>query len=393
MSQPCHADLVVVGARAAGAATAMLAARAGLSVILLDREPPGTDTLSTHALMRGGVVQLHRWGLLERIVASGAPAIRQTTFHYTDSDLTLAIKPAAGVDALYAPRRTVLDPILVTAACEAGAAVHHGITVTGVHRDHDRVTGVQVLDRYRRTSAIGAQLVIGADGRRSTVARLVDAPATHAARHTSSFVYAYFADLDATGYEWAYRPAGTAGFIPTNHGLTCVFAGHLPERIGRGGAAVLHDVVEQASPQLAERLRAARRVSPARTFTGRPGLLRRPWGPGWALVGDAGSWKDPISAHGLTDALRDAEFLAIAATAALGGHAPEAEAFADYERVRDRLTLPILWLGDEIAAMQWDDARISELLLGLKAAMDAELETICDLDRIRAGARAESAAG
>ena len=110
-----HYDAVIVGARAAGAATAMLLARAGLRVLVVDRSRYGADTLSTHALMRGGVLQLHRWGLLDRVVDAGTPPIRHTTFHYATTSI-ITIKPSHGVDALYAPRRTLLDPVLVDAA-------------------------------------------------------------------------------------------------------------------------------------------------------------------------------------------------------------------------------------------------------------------------------------
>jgi len=370
-------DVIVVGARVAGAATAMLLARAGLSVMLLDRERPGADTLSTHALMRGGVVQLMRWGLLDRIIAAGTPAITTTSFHYAHSDIDVAIKPSAGVDALFAPRRTVLDPILVSSAEAAGVDVRFGHRVVAVSHDLGRVAGVVVRDAQGVHRQLGARLVIGADGRHSTIARLVAAPSTHQARHTSAFTYGYFRGLPAGGYEWAYRPGGTAGFIPTNEHLTCVFAGHTPPRIGRGGPAVLQDVVAQASPVMGRRLRAGVLASPVRTFTGEPGRLRQAWGPGWALVGDAGSWKDPISAHGLTDALRDAELLA---RTVLDDPAGRAHCYQAFQRIRNRLTVPILEGSDEIAAMCWDDARIIELLRGLNQAMNEELETILGFD-------------
>ena len=109
-------DVVVVGARAAGAATAMLLARCGVRVLAVDRGGYGTDTLSTHALMRAGVLQLARWGLLERIEAEGTPRVQRTVFHYEDEVLDILIKPRHGVPALFAPRRTVLDRILVDAA-------------------------------------------------------------------------------------------------------------------------------------------------------------------------------------------------------------------------------------------------------------------------------------
>lgn len=376
---PARCDVVVVGARAAGAATAMLLARAGLSVVVLDRDRPGADTLSTHALMRGGVVQLARWGLLDRVMAAGTPPIRETAFHYTSGEVAVPIKAAAGVDALYAPRRTVLDPILVDAAAEAGATVRYGASVVGMRSDRGRVVGAEVRDRLGGVEFVAARVVVGADGRRSTVARLVGAPVTHGAAHTSSFTYGYFRGLATRGYEWAYRPGATAGFIPTNDGLTCVFAGARPSLVGRGGASVLRSVVSQASAGMGERLRESVLASPVRTFTGQPGHLRRPWGPGWALVGDAGSWKDPISAHGLTDALRDAELLARAAVRALGEPGGEG-AYCEYEATRDRLTVPILRDSDEIAAMEWDDDRIVELLRSLNVAMNEELATIEGFD-------------
>src|SRR5438105_13062452 len=125
-------DVVVVGARVAGAATAMLLARRGARVALVDRSQVGADTTSTHALMRAGVLQLHRWGLLDRVRAAGTPPVHRVTFSYQDDVVPITIKPSNGVDALYAPRRTVLDPILVNAASDAGVDVRFGVSVTGL---------------------------------------------------------------------------------------------------------------------------------------------------------------------------------------------------------------------------------------------------------------------
>src|SRR6188472_3618251 len=174
--QPSRYDVVVVGARAAGASTAMLLAQAGLRVLVVDRSRYGADTLSTHALMRGGVMQLNRWGLLDRVVEAGTPAVRQVRFRLANDDLTIKIKPAHGVDALYAPRRTVLDPMLVDAAIAAGAEVRYGISVLDVRRDSKgRVTGIDARDATGHAVAFDAALVIGADGTRSTIADRVGA--------------------------------------------------------------------------------------------------------------------------------------------------------------------------------------------------------------------------
>ena len=367
-----HYDAVIVGARAAGAATAMLLARAGLTVLVVDRSRYGADTLSTHALMRGGVLQLHRWGLLDRIVDAGTPPIRRTTFRYDEADVAITVKPSHGVDALYAPRRTLLDPVLVDAAVAAGA---------DVRRDrHGRVTGIEGRDGVGRPITVDAGLVIGADGLRSTIAARVGAAVLHSGTAASAVVYGYWSGIETDGYEWAYRPGVAAGLIPTNDGLTCVFAGSTPSRVRRGGREVLDDIVRHASPSIATRIAAGISSAGVRSFAGVPACLRRAWGPGWALVGDAGSWKDPISAHGLTDALRDAELLARAIIASSTGAVDEREALAAYESARDHLTLPLLSAADAIASFRWDEEDIGPLLLQLSSAMADELDAIADLD-------------
>jgi 2-polyprenyl-6-methoxyphenol hydroxylase-like FAD-dependent oxidoreductase len=173
-------DVVVVGARVAGAATAMLLARRGLDVAVLDRAAFPSDALSTHAIARGGVVQLARWGLLDAVLASGAPKIRRVAFHLPGGETDdRMIKERYGLDHLVAPRRHILDALLQKAAVDAGADVRTGVTVHGVVTDGEgRVSGVTVTDGTTGDGAvrtIGAALVIGADGVHSRIARAVDA--------------------------------------------------------------------------------------------------------------------------------------------------------------------------------------------------------------------------
>jgi 2-polyprenyl-6-methoxyphenol hydroxylase-like FAD-dependent oxidoreductase len=378
---PERHDVVVVGARAAGAATALLLARAGFDVLVLDQGHYGADTLSTHALMRPGVVQLHRWGLLDAVVAAGTPPVRTTTFRYADSEIAIPVRPAFGVDALYAPRRTVLDPILVDAAQAAGATFRYGVSVTFVTRDEDgRVDGVIARDRRGRTLSCKAGWVVGADGIRSRVAAAVGAPTEVQGSAATASVYGYWEGLADDGYEWTFRRNACTGVIPTNDGRACVFASASPERLARAGMEGFRAVVREASAELADRLSDALPLTGVRSFPGLPGYLRRAYGPGWALVGDAGYWKDPISAHGLTDALRDAELLARALTAAATGAATESEALAAYQARRDHLSIPLLSVTDTIAGQRWTDAEIPGLLLRLSEAMTAELAAIAALD-------------
>ena len=368
-------DVIVVGARAAGAATALLLARAGLRVLVVDRSRYGADTLSTHALLRGGVVQLHRWGLLERVVAAGTPPIRSTSFDYGTERITLAVKPAHGVDALYAPRRTVLDPILVDAAREAGARVRYGITVHDVVRDPaGRVCGIRGRDTDGTPVEHRARWVVGADGTRSAVAEAVGAPFQRLGRSASAFSYGYWSDLEVAGYEWVFRPGACAGLIPTNDGQVCVFTGSTPGRIGRGGRAVFEEIVAEASPDVAARLASATAPGGLRTFAGRPGYLRRSHGPGWALVGDAGYWKDPISAHGLTDALRDAELLAWAILDERDDPTSEGAALGAYQATRDRLAADLFEVTDVIVGQAWTEEEIPGLLMRLSSAAADEVD-------------------
>jgi flavin-dependent dehydrogenase len=368
-------DAVVVGARCAGSATAMLMARAGRRVLLLDRVHPARDTLSTHALMRGGVLQLHRWGLLPGIVAAGTPAVTGTSFHYGDRVETIPL-----TEPLYAPRRPVLDTALLDAALAAGVEARFGVDVTGLTSDPTgRVTGVQARVRGRGDEQIRARLTVGADGLRSGVARAVGARTTWRGTAASAFVYGYWPSPAASHYQWFYRPGGSAGIIPTNDGQVCVWAGLPAARFAEersAGLDVLYTrVLAEVAPQAAELVAGGGRTEPLRAFPGTPARLRQAVGAGWALVGDAGSFKDPLTAHGITDALRDAELLARAALpgtpAALGG----------YERTRDALTVPLLEVAERIAGYRWDGAQIRDLLLAESAAMKPEVAYLRALDQ------------
>ncbi|HWL78141.1 NAD(P)/FAD-dependent oxidoreductase [Microbacterium sp.] len=377
-------DVVVVGGRVAGASTALLLARAGLRVAVVERMPRGSDTLSTHALMRGGVLQLARWGVLDEVVAAGTPPIRTTVFHYAGADpVSVPIRPAMGIDALYAPRRHCLDTILLEAAERAGAVVFADTTATALSRDDGgRVTGLTAVHRDGRTRRLRAALTIGADGFASFVARDVQAPTVRAGRCGSAVLYAYV-ETDATGYEWAYGRGAAAGLIPTNDGQSCVFVGTTPARmraLRRSGAvAAFSALLRRASVDVDERVpRAPRTGLRIHGWGGSPGWMRRPYGPGWALVGDAGLFRDPISTHGITDALRDAELLADSALRVLSGREAATPAFARYERERDRLASGVFDVADRISAYDWDTEEIGRLLRELSGAMGDEVAFLAD---------------
>jgi len=372
-------DVVVAGARVAGASTAMLLARSGLRVLAVEPSRYGSDTLSTHALMRGGVLQLHRFGLLPRIKAAGTPRVVSTSFHYGDEEIALAIKPRHGIEGLYAPRRKLLDSILVDAAREARAEVVNGARVVDLMRaDDGRVVGAVVEEPGVGSIPIAADLVIGADGFRSKVAELVGASPYRLGRNASTFVYGYWSGLDVEGFHWYYRPGVAAGAIPTNGGEVCVFAAAPEARfwddLRFDLEAGYHRLLRAAAPGLSEALARAHRRGPIRGFPGEPGSLRQSVGPGWALVGDAGYFRDPITAHGITDALRDAEILARAV-----GRGTE-RALAEYQTLRDEMALGLFEASDAIAAYDWDMAGLKQTHLFMSEEMNREAAFLSGLD-------------
>jgi len=284
------------------------------------------------------------------------------------------LRPKSGVDELYAPRRTLLDAVLLQAAVAAGATarMQHGVndlkwTASG------RVAGV-VLRTPNGTEEVSARFVVGADGTRSRVARLVGSEATVSHEPLNAIIYAYFSDLDTTGYEWQFTPAVSAGFMPTNDGQVNVWVGY-PASIKRGDTeSRFWSMLASASQQLFSRVHSATRASGFKSTPGLKGFLKEPGGPGWALVGDAGCTIDPIGAHGISAALRDAELCSIAVDRALHDPSEEAEALERYKRTRDKLSLPIFQDTELLAGYDWDASTASTLLRRLSRLAQTEAE-------------------
>ncbi len=332
--------MIVVGARAAGAATALLLARHGHDVALLDRNALSTDTMSTHQIARPGVVQLHRWGLLQAVLDSGAPAIRRITFTAPDESFTRPLRHKAGVDLLVAPRRYILDTLVAEAAAGAGADLRLGVTVEGVHLDDaGRAVGVYGHDRTGAPVDLAARFVVGVGSR---VARAVGAEVTEDRGAPGAVQYAYFAGLPWPGIELIVADRALTGVFPTHHGEACIWIcsptadAHDARRHAASRADAFTAYLHRTAPELAARLRAGRRTSPVTGMLRTPNYLRRAHGPGWALVGDAGYHRDAVTGHGLSDAYRDAELLATALHQALRGDIDPDSALAGYQRQRDR---------------------------------------------------------
>lgn len=388
-SGPFDCDVLVVGARVAGASTAMLLARAGHKVVMIDRAALPSDTVSTHAILRSGVLQLSRWGVLNRVLAAGTPEVRRITLGFGPEIVGFDVKAEHGVDALVAPRREILDGILLETAIEAGVEVHDRTRLTRVLRSSGGSVVGAVLEQDGREVEVRARFVVGADGTNSRVGHLVGARPYHSYPATNAVHYAYFSGLDIPGFWFQFTPGINAGSISTNDGLRCVFVARPVSGLDRfrdDPDGEFFRLLRSAHAELADRIGSGTRATPFRGTPGLSGFVSTPWGSGWVLVGDAGHTKDPISAHGISDALRDAELAARAIDRSLMAPEETASAMDSYHRDRDALALRIYRESQALAAYGWDAAEASARMRVISEEVRAEcahLESLPDWDAIR----------
>jgi flavin-dependent dehydrogenase len=366
-------DAIVIGARCAGSPTAMLLARKGYRVLLLDRGHFPSDTLSTHYIHQPGVAKLSRWGLLDQVVASNCPAIVRATFDFGAFALTGSPPPADGIAAAFCPRRTVLDQLLVTAAVAAGAELRENFSVQELLWNGGAVSGIRGRTAAGRSVTERARIVVGAEGLHSLVARAVQAPAYHVQPPLTCTYYSYWSGLAFEGVELYPRKGRVVITLPTNDGLVCVAVQWLHQEFHALRADVEGNFLRtlEVAPGLAERVRAGQREERFRGTADLPNLFRKPYGPGWALVGDAGYHKDPHLGQGITDAFRDAELLADAIDAGLSGRQPVNAALAAYEQARNQAVLPMYDLTCELASLQPPPPERQQLLAALCGNQEA----------------------
>jgi len=316
-------DALIVGTRCAGAALAMLLARAGCKVLAVDRAQFPSDTVSTHFMWPRTTSFLARWHLLEKLAATGCPPIERVTADYGPVAVSGRPSPVEGTDRMYCPRRTVLDLLLVEAARAAGAETQEGITFRELVREQDRVVGARLQDKHGKVSEQRADIVVGADGIWSPVARAAGAMTDIHHDSLTCGYYAYWAGVPTDGVEFYVRQGRDILVFPTHDGLTCIWAGRSHGEWGTYRASVestYRDVISLA-PDLARRLDSARQASPFRGTSKLPNFYRQSFGKGWALVGDAAYHRDPLPGMGIGDAFLGAQLLANAIAAGLAGGA------------------------------------------------------------------------
>jgi flavin-dependent dehydrogenase len=365
-------DAIVVGARCAGSPTAMLLARKGYRVLVVDRASFPSDTVSTHFIHAPGVAALHRWGLLDQVVASNCPPVDTYEFDFGPITISGSPRPDDGIATAYAPRRTILDKILVDAAARAGAEVREHFTLDEVVIEDGTVAGIRGHGEDGRSVVERARVVIGADGRNSHVATAVNAEQYNEKPMLMWAYYSYWSGLPVDTFATTVRPDRGWAAFPTNDGLTLLVVGwpYAESTAYKSDVEANYLKTLELAPEFAERMRGAKREE---RFAGGavPNYFRKPYGPGWALVGDAGYNKDPITAQGISDAFHDAELCTEAIDAAFCGRRAYSDAMAGYQQTRDTNALPIYEFTTQLATMEGPPPEMQQLLGAVCGNQDA----------------------
>jgi len=367
-------DAIVIGARCGGSPTAMLLARRGFKVLLVDKATFPSDTISTHILWPHGAEILGRWGLLQRLAATGAPPIcRRMTFDVGPFALRGTIPDANDGMGGFCPRRTVLDAILVNAAAESGADVREGFTVDELLVADDTVIGIRGHAKGMKSIEERARMVIGADGVNSFVARTVRAPEYDAEPVAACAYYSYFSGLRQDDIELYVRENVAFGGAPTNDGLHLVMV-NWPTR---NFLTIRNDVdghawrALEAAPDFLARVREGRREEKWYGTAGVPGYFRKPYGKGWALVGDASYNRDPITAQGISDAFIDAEALVETLSTGLSGNGVFDDQLAVHESARNERARPMYQFTSHLARLAPPPPEMQALFGALRGNQDA----------------------
>lgn len=357
-------DAIVVGARCAGSPLAMLLARQGHKVLLVDKAAFPSDTMSTHGAKIPAVARLKEWGLLDAVLASNCPPFHTLQVDLGPFALTGSPPGTSGVDYLVAPRRYVLDTILVEAAVAAGAELRERFTVDEILVEDGQVTGIRGHARGGTSVTERARIVIGADGRHSLVAQAVGAPVVVDRGTFCCGYYSYFSGVACDQGELNSRPGRFIIAFPTNDNLTLVLVEWPRDEFHTFREDIEANFLKtlELTPSLAERVRAGHREE---RFTGTadlPNYQRKAYGPGWALAGDALSHKDPIMAQGIVDAFNDAAHLSEAVHDGLSGARPMDETLVDYERRHMETSMPLFELNCQFATLQPPPPEMQQLI-------------------------------
>ena len=377
-------DAIVIGARCGGSPTAMLLARKGYRVLLVDRATFPSDTVSTHFIHAPGMAALERWGLRNTLAASGCPPVRTYSFDFGPFTIAGSPRPCDGIDEAYCPRRPVLDTMLVHAAADAGAEVREGFTVDEVLIEDGTVIGVRGKAAGGASVTEHANVVIGADGRNSSVAKAMNPQQYNEKPAVGPAFYSYWSGVGSSGFEVSIREACGMAAFPTHDDLSLVIVGLAEDEFNAARsdveAAFLRTV--DLAPALGDRVRSGTREERFHAASDLAGYFRKPYGPGWALVGDAGYHLHPITAQGITDAFLDAERLTDALDATFTERSTYDDAMTAYQRARDEAAMPMYEMTFDFAQVDQPPPPETQQLL---SAVAGNQQAMDDFVSIQAG--------
>lgn len=375
-------DAIIVGARCAGAPLGMLLAHAGHRVLVVDRASFPSDTMSTHFIQSPGMARLVRWGLIDDVFATNCPPIGKARFDLAGDTVELEIPLHAGITGLASPRRYLLDKILTDAAIASGAELAQGVSVDSLMYEGDRVSGVRGHTSQGDFEQRGS-VVIGADGRNSVVARETGAPFTHFEDGVSAGYYTYYRGVECDGVETFLHDGLFCVMFPTNDGLTTVGLEWPRDRftqIRRDVDGSFLAALDRLG-EVGQRVRAGERVERFVGVAELPSYIRKAFGPGWALVGDACYHKDPAPADGITDAFRGAELLADAVDDILSGRSDEETALARYEQRHDEFARPLLDAAVRVARFDLTPQQRFDAFIELRIHNEEEVMQLLESNR------------
>ncbi|MFD5427586.1 NAD(P)/FAD-dependent oxidoreductase [Streptomyces sp. NPDC127084] len=392
-------DAVIVGGRVAGSSTAMLLARAGHRVLVVDKGHFPSDTLSTHYIHQPGMELLARWGLLGALDDSGCPPIQRISLDYSTFAIEGPVPSLGTIRSTYAPRRYILDSLLMEAAVASGAEFRDHCRVKALVTEGNRVCGVQLADSEGRTETVASHLIVGADGMRSTVAQLTGA-ATYATHPTLTCAYyTYWSNLPVSGFQTYHALGKGVGATPTHDDLTLVVM-YLPRaefpRVRQDAYRIYLDTIHDTAPDLYSRLISEAHQVERLYGTGQqPNFYRQASGPGWVLVGDAGHHQDSITGWGMTAAFQQAQLLADLLPDTLSDYHATVYALKRFTELRDALLQTAhstaLWaaelhpLSEALLAPAIDDPAKTERLLSLVGGFLSTEEAFADMSTYTTG--------
>lgn len=358
-------DVIIVGARCSGSALGLMLARSGKKVLMLERSTFPSDTMSGHYIHPAGISCLKRWGFFDQLAATDTPEQKTLTLDF--GPFALSATPTAAPDGTssgYGPRRRIFDTLLAEAAVESGVEFIDDVTVNRPLCSHGRIAGVEGHTANGKPFEFCARLVIGADGKNSTIAEAVGAEKYNEGPSATCAYYSYWSGFDTPHIHLFSRVGRFFVVQPTNEGLTMVAAAW-PVAEFRKVRSNLEESFNSAVaevPWIADRMASAKREERFMGTADQAGFFRASHGPGWALVGDAGYHRDAITAQGMTDAFLHAELLAQAINAGFNGSLPMDEALAEYQNKRDTSVMPMYWLTNDLARLAPPSPEMTQLM-------------------------------